>query len=178
MRIFIFFSLFCSLFFSASAQNIIELKNIQTGKTRVLKAGFKLYFKPKSDSSYIKGKVVQIKDTSIVFYCPDFDEDLPLYDIKLDDIREIKKPTTLHSVSRSVGSVLLPVGGYLFINGILALSRDDQFQGKSTYNEDLTKSLTVVGGAFILGGTIPFLIKPKVYDLKKDWSISIKKLNK
>ena len=178
MRIFIFFSVFCSIVLSASAQNVIELKNSQTGKTRVLKAGSKLYFKSANDSSYIKGKVVQIKDTSIVFYCPDFDEDLPLYDIKLEDIREIKKPTTLHSVSRSVASILLPVGGYLFINGILALSRDNQFQGKSTYNEDLTKSLTVMGGAFILGGTIPFLIKPKVYDLKKDWSLSVKKQNK
>lgn len=177
MRIFLFFIFFAFNSYAFS-QNVLELKNSSTGKVRHLKAGAKLYFKSTNDSDFVKGKIVQIKDTSVVIYCPDYNEDLPLTDLRLDELQSIKKPTTLHAISRSIGSVLLPVGGYLFINGILTLSRDNDFQGRATYDEDLTKSLTIMGGAFVVGGTIPFLIKPKVYNLKGEYTIAVKKLSK
>lgn len=164
--------------FTSLAQNVIELKNKQTGKTRILKSGTKLYFKSTSDSSFIKGKIVQIKDTSVVIFCPDYDEEDPLVDLKFNEIVSIKKATKLHSVSRTIGSVMAPAGALLFINGIVTLSRDNEFQGKKTYNEEETKALTILGGGFLVAGAIPYFIKPKVYDLKNVWTISMKHINK
>lgn len=178
MRILIFINLFIFTTYLSSGQNVLQLKNTETGKTRILKPGMKLHFKSTQDASFVKGKIVQIKDTSIVIYCPDYSEEDPLVDLPMTELQSIKKATTLHSISRSIGSVLIPVGTYLFINGILTLSRDNQFQGAKTYDEDLTKALTFTGGGFMIGGVIPFLIKTKVYDFSKEWTVSVIKINK
>lgn len=175
MRILIFFTFFLFSFCSFS-QNVIELKNERTGKTRILKAGTKFLFKTAQDSFYVRGKIVQIKDTSLVIYCQDYNDELPLTDLRPDEITAIKKPTTLHSITRSISTLLLPVGGYFLINGVLVLSRDNEYQGQKTYDEGATKALTVTGGAFVVAGAIPFLIKQKQYNLRKDWKMSVKKL--
>jgi hypothetical protein len=176
MRILIF--LFVFSFIPSFGQNVLELKNSETGKTRILKSGAKLQFKTINDSVFIKGKISQIKDESIVIYCPDFIEEFPLMDVSVNEIKEIKKATAFHSISRTLAKVLLPVGTFFFTSGIITLARDSEFQGQKGYDEDKTKSLTITGGVFMVAGVIPFLFNQKVYDLKKNWTLSIKKMEK
>jgi hypothetical protein len=177
MRILIFICFIFS-FLTSFGQNVLELQNTQSGKTRILKSGTKIQFKTIDDSVFVKGNISQIKDGSIVIYCPDFSEESPLVDLTVNDIKEIKKATTFHSISRSLAKVLLPVGTFFFANGIITLAKDSEYQGVKQYDEDKTKSLTTAGGVLMVAGVIPFLFNQKVYDLKKDWTLSIKKLDK
>jgi hypothetical protein len=172
MKAFIF--LFVSVFFISPSfsQNFLELKNTQTGKTRVLKPGAKLLFKSNRDDDFIKGKIVQIKDTSVVIYCTEYDEELSLMDVNINNFTVIKKPTLFHSIWRTSGSVFTPVGGYLFLNGLFSLIRDND---QKSYTKDQAVAYTATGFALTAIGLAPFFIKPKAYDLKKDWTLSVKK---
>jgi hypothetical protein len=173
MKILLLICLFAAFTNNAFSQNVLLLENSSNGKKRSIKSGAKFYFKTVNDSVFVKGKIIQLKDTSVVIFCPDYEAENSLLDLNLKDITSIKKATTLHAISRSIGSVLLPVGSFLAINGIITLARDSEFQGVKTYDEDEAKSRSVIGGALIIAGTIPFIIKPKVYDLTKGWDLSI-----
>jgi hypothetical protein len=174
MKTFLLISLCVALNSQVFAQNVLLLENSSNGKKREIKSGAKIYFKSTSDSAFVKGKIVQLKDTSVVIFCPDYEAEMSLVDIKLKDITVIKKATTFHSISRSLGSVFLPIGTFLALNGIITLARDSEFQGVKTYDEDAAKTRSVIGGAFIVAGVIPFIIKPKVYDFSKNWKLSVR----
>lgn len=173
MRILILICLIAAFSSSSFSQNVLVLENTSNGKKRSIKSGAKFYFKSINDSVFVKGKIIQLKDTSVVIYCPDYEAEYSLQDLNLKDITFIKKATTFHAISRSIGSVLLPVGSFLAINGIVILARDSEFQGVKTYDEDAAKARALIGGALIVTGAIPFIIKPKIYDLNKNWKLSI-----
>jgi hypothetical protein len=147
---------------------VLELKNEKTGQIKVLKTGSKLHFKTIHDSTYIKAKIVQIKDSVVVFYIPEYEESLPLMDVHIKDIKEITKPTHFHAFTRGAGAVLLPVGSFLLINGLLILTRNDP-----DYKSQSVTS-TLVGLGVTAAGITPFIIKPKHYDFSKDWKIRVK----
>ncbi len=175
MRIIILICLFLAFNSQVLSQNVLQLENSVSGKKRIIKQGSKFHFKSTYDSSYVKGKLAQVKDTSIVIFLPENDGEMSLLDLRLTDITEIKKPTKFHAISRTVGSVLLPVGTFLTINGLITLSRDPKYQGVRTYDRDITAARTAVGGVFIVAGVIPFIVKPKIYNLRKGWTLSVKK---
>ncbi|MBX9851889.1 MAG: hypothetical protein K2X86_09035 [Cytophagaceae bacterium] len=174
MRIVIFLSFY--FFFStlANSQNVLELKDAATGKTKILKQGAKLFFKTKNDTNYIKGKIAQIKDTSIVIYCTEYEDEMALMDIRLSDMKAIKKATAFHGTYRTAGKVFMPVGSVLFLRGILGLLRDDSYKGQSYYNDDLLKAYTYSGLAITAIGVVPYLIKQKEYYFNGGWSLSVK----
>jgi hypothetical protein len=166
------------LFTTSFSQNVLELKNTQSGKTRILKQGANIQFKTVNDSVFLKGKISQIKDGNIVIYCPDLSEELPLLDLPISDIQEIKKAKAFHAFSKTIGKVLVPAGTFLFANGIITLAKDSEFQGQKQYDVEKTTADTVAGGAMIVAGVIPYLFKQKIYDLKKDWTLTVKKMVK
>jgi len=168
MRLILLFIFLSFVSTAIHSQNVLELKNEKTGQIKTLRSGAKVQFKTKHDSTYIKGKIVQIKDSVIVFYIPEFEESLPLMDVYVKDIKEIKKPTHFHAFARGAGAVLLPVGSVLLINGLLTLSRNDP----GYKSQSVTSSLIGFGVAAV--GVTPFLIKPKHYDFSKDWKIRVK----
>lgn len=168
MRFILLFVLLSFVSTAIHSQNVLELKNEKTGQIKTLRSGAKLHFKTKYDSTYIKGKIVQIKDSVIVFYIPEYEESLPLMDVHIKDLKEIKKPTHFHAITRAAGAVLLPVGSFLLINGLLTLSRNDP----DYKSQSVTSSLVGFGIAAV--GITPFLIKPKHYDFSKDWKIKVK----
>jgi hypothetical protein len=175
MRIILFLTFFAG-FSNLFSQNVIELKNKETGKVRILKQGTKLHFKAKGDSLYVKGKISQIKDTSIVIYCPDYEDAMPLVDVSLSNLIAIKKPTGIHGTAKGAGMVLMPGGAILFLGGITGLIRgDDSFHGQSSNDSDLYKAYTFSGLGLFAAGLLPYIIKSKEYDLKNEWTISIKK---
>jgi hypothetical protein len=171
MRIAIF-SLCLFLCSTVFGQKVIELKNKETGKTRILKSGSKLQFKTIHDSTYLKAKIVQIKDSVIVFYIPEFEDGLPLMDVKISDLKEIKKPTRFHAITRGAGAVLLPVGTFLLLNGVLTLTRGDS----GTRSQSV--SSTFIGLGITALGAAPFIFKPLEYNLSKEWAISVKVVTK
>lgn len=118
---------------------------------------------------------MQIKDSVIVIYIYDYDEGTPVADIPVKDLKEIKKATTIHAISRSVASVLLPVGGVFLGSGLTAMLRGDSYKGQTSYDPDKARAYTFTGIGLTTAGIIPFLIKPKVYNFNKEWTVRVKK---
>lgn len=177
MRIITFLTVFIFSILSVHSQNVLELTNTKTGKTRIIKSGSKLLFKTIHDSSYVKGKIMQIKDSVMVIYLLDYEDGTPVADIPIKDLKEIKKATSLHAISRSVASVMLPVGAYFLGSGITALARNDSYKGQSTYDKNQARAYTYTGAGLVIAGAIPFIIKTKVYNFNKDWKVRVKKMS-
>lgn len=173
MRILLF--LFLIIGFSAPtfSQNVLVLKNSKTGKTRILKPKAHLHFKTIHDSSFVKARILQIKDSSIVLYIPEFDDAMPMMDILYTELKEIQKPTGFHAFSRGIAAGLLPIGSFLFLDGALTWPRDSD-----PYYKNQSKKLTFIGLGIAALGTLPYLIKPKYYNLKGEWEISVVKMKK
>lgn len=177
MRLILFLGLLC-LSGLASSQNVLVLSNTVSGKTRLIHSGSKMYFKMGDDSEFIKGKIVQIKDSVIVMLLPDEEDENPIADIRITDITGIKKATKFHAVTRTIASITVPIGSILLISGAIPLLRKDSYQGQTGYDKERAQILTGVGAGLIVTGIIPYLVKQKVYDLKQDWRLSVQKVHK
>jgi hypothetical protein len=147
------------------AQRVLNIKSTSTSKVRVLKNESKIQFTLKGDSSLIKGVIQLISDSSIVMLLPE-DENTMVKEYKLSEFALIKKPTALHSIARIAGAPLLIIGGISFIAGTMSTisPRDGESGGPVT--------MGVGAGALVLG-ILPYLIKPKTYDLTKDCELVV-----
>lgn len=173
MRILIFLFFISLSVQLALSQNVLELRNSKTGKTRILKPKAHLHFKTIHDSSFVKARILQIKDSSIVFYIPEFDDAMPMMDILISDLKEIEKPTGFHAFSRGIAAGLLPIGSFLFLDGALTWPRESD-----PYYKNQSKKLTFIGLGITTLGILPYVVKPKKYNLKEDWKISVVRIKK
>src|SRR4051812_22596937 len=97
--IYIILLLFVSLFNPVSGQNYLKIKNTTTGDTRVIENDKTIFFKINGDSSYNKGVIQQIKDSSIVLFLPNEDEN-SLVEYKIAEFASIRKPGKFHAIMR------------------------------------------------------------------------------
>jgi len=148
----------------ANAQNVLEIKNSKNGKIVKIKNNNKITLLSSSDSVFVTGKIKQIKENSIVLYFPDEEDLIREYDIA--SIKQIKKRTGLHNVTRIAGMGLMPIGGFIFISGL--------FLGLD--NGGVHWGYWLGSGAIIFGlGLIPHLIHPKTYDISQGYQLQIVK---
>jgi hypothetical protein len=163
LRLVIIFSLLITGIQVIKAQNVLTIKNRNTSKVRVVKNESKIQFLIKGDSSFTKGVIQLISDSSLVLLLPE-DENTMVREYKFNEIAMIRKPTTFHSITRVVGAPLLIVGGIAFIAGTMSTisPRDGENGGPAT--------MGVGAGALVLG-ILPYIVKPKTYDLTKDYQL-------
>jgi hypothetical protein len=144
--------LFFGIVFLAQAQNLV-LKDIETGKTRTIKAGQTIHLKTADMENFEKAKIQSFNGQTLVILFPN-EDDGTVMELPLSSITEISKITCLHKTSQAVGAACLVVGAYLmFGSGGLA-------------GEDGSAGPYVAGGAVLfVAGVAPYLIKPKTYVL-------------
>jgi hypothetical protein len=162
-----------------SAQNYLNIKNSKTGKVKVIENDKTIFFKITGDSSFNKGIIQQIKDSSVVIYLPDEDEN-SLVEYRISEFSAIRKLGKFHSITRIVSIPLLMVGGIGLIAGIpstLSSKKTSVGLGGDTIQETNNQGpiLMAVGGGALALGLLPYLIKPKTYDFKKDCILEIRK---
>jgi predicted phage tail protein len=149
---------------SSFAQKQLELKDTTSGKVKVFKIGQQIRYKGLEDTDYEKVKIQNITATTVVFYLPDEDEGSPIREVPLSEIKSIQKATTIHNVSRVIGGFLMVGGAYTMASsGALA----DNSGGSSG-------GYLGLGAGMLVAGVIPYLIKPKVYELGKTHTATIR----
>jgi hypothetical protein len=157
-------------------QNYLNIKNTKTGAERVIENDKTIYFKLNGDSAYNKGVIQQIKDSSVVLYLPN-EEENSLVEYKPAEFASIKKPGKFHSVMRIVSAPIFVVGGIMVMAGTIGtISPRSSGVGNDTNSEKNHEGPVLLGiGAGIFGlGLLPYLIKAKTYDFKKDCILEIK----
>jgi hypothetical protein len=152
--------LFLFIFTTNAQQLLIKTSD---GKVRAIKSGQKMHFKLHDDIDFTKGKIQSFTDSSIVVFMPD-EDDVLLQDIKIKDIKSIKKTSTMHKLAQG-GGALFMVGGAAMI-----------FEAPSIAGEDGSDWLVRgVGVVTLAVGLIPYLIKPKTYVQGENAEFSISK---
>jgi hypothetical protein len=162
-----------------SAQNYLNIKNSKTGKVKVIENDKTIFFKITGDSSFNKGIIQQIKDSSIVIYLPDEDEN-SLVEYRTSEFSAIRKLSKFHSITRIASIPLLMAGGIGLIAGIpstLSSKKTSIGVGGDTIQETNNQGpiLMAVGAGALGLGLLPYLIKPRTYDFKKDCILEIRK---
>ena len=146
---------------TANAQQL--LIKTSNGKVRAIKQGQSMHFKIHDDIDFTKGKIQSFTDSSMVVFMPD-EDDVLLQDIKLKDIKSIKKTSTMHKIAQG-GGALFMIGGAGMI-----------FEAPSIAGEDGSDWLVRGAGLVSLAvGLIPYLIKPTVYVQGANAEFSISK---
>jgi hypothetical protein len=162
IRLFIIFSLLICAQFSI-AQRVLNIKSRNTSKVRTLKNESKIQFQILGDSSFTKGVIQLISDSTLVILLPE-NENTMVKEYKFSEITSISKPSTLHSIARIAGAPLMVIGGISFIAGTMSTisPRDGENGGPVTMG---------IGVGTLVLGILPYLIKPKIYDLTKDYQL-------
>jgi hypothetical protein len=161
----------------ASGQNYLNIKNSRTGEIRMIDNEKTIYYKITGDSSYTKGVIQQIKDSSVVIFLPNEDENA-LMEYKISDFSSIRKPGKFHSIARIISAPFFVVGGITLMAGAIGtISPRSSGLGGDTIEEDRSQGpvLMAVGAGALGLGMLPFLIKAKTYDFKKDCILEIKR---
>ncbi|HXA02379.1 MAG TPA: hypothetical protein VNW99_10350 [Cytophagaceae bacterium] len=159
-----------------SGQNYLNIKNTKTGESRVIENDKTIFFKINGDSAYSKGVIQQIKDSSIVLYLPNEDEN-PLVEYKIAEFASIRKPGKFHSIIRVVSAPVFVVGGIMVMAGTIGTisPRGSGVGGDTNSEKSHEGPVLLAAGAGILGlGLVPYLIKAKTYDFRKDCILEIK----
>lgn len=143
-------------------QNALILKKNKNGSIKHFRIGSKIYYKTSSDSTYIKAKIQEIKDSSIVFYLPEECE-IPFREEKYSDITGIRKITALHSATFIAGSAILMAGAYIIFEA-------NNIADETTIDESpmYYRAAGLVGIGL---GLMPFAVKPKEYLIGAEYSI-------
>ena len=149
---------------SVFGQKQLELKDTATGKVKVFKIGQTIRYKGLEDTDFEKVKIQNITATTIVFYLPDEDESSPVREVPLSEIKSIQKATTIHNISRAIGGLFILGGAYSMASSS-ALA--DNSGGS-------TGAYLGIGAGMVAIGVIPYLIKPKVYELGKTHTATIR----
>jgi hypothetical protein len=146
----------------SNAQTVLKIKSRNTSEIRIIKNESKIQIKVSGDSTFTKGEIQLITDSSLVILMPE-DENTNLKEFKFKDIAGIIKPTKLHAITKILGAPFMIVGGIMFIGGTMStISPRDGSNGPAT--------MGIGAGALVLG-ILPYLIKPKTYDLTKDYTL-------
>ncbi|MFL5729263.1 MAG: hypothetical protein ACJ75J_07225 [Cytophagaceae bacterium] len=160
----------------ASGQNYLNIRNKNTDEVKMIQTKKTFFFKLNGDSSFTKGVIQQIKDSSVVIYLPNEDENA-LVEYQISDFSAIRKPSKFHSISRIVSAPLLVVGGVALMAGTIeTISPKSSGIGGDTVSTKSNEGPILLGiGAGAMGlGLLPYLIKAKTYDFKKDCILEIK----
>ncbi len=148
---------------TVSAQRALKIKSRSGSEERIIKEGSKIRFKLHPDSAFIKGKISQVKEKSVVIYVNE--EERILTEMTFDTIKVIRKSTVFHGITKGASAVLLPVGAFMFISGTLST-----IFPRGTDQSD--NAVLAISGAVITGiGLIPILINPKTYDLTSAYTL-------
>jgi hypothetical protein len=159
-----------------SGQNYLHIKNSTTGVERVIGNNKTIFFKINGDSSFNKGVIQQIKDTTIVLYLPNEDENA-LREYTVAEFAAIRKPGKFHSLVRIVSAPLFVAGGVGLMAGIIGtISPRSSGLGSDTNQEKSHEGpIFMAIGVGALGlGLLPYVIKAKTYDFRKDCILEIK----
>jgi len=161
----VLFTLLAFVFTYASSQNILQIKNLKTGKITKIRNNNKITLLSSVDNLFVTGKIKQIKEKSIVLYFPDDEDLLREYDITV--IQQIKKRTVINKVIRITGMALMPVGGFIFMTGV--------FLGVNGGGSLWGYWLAGGGAIFALGYVTNTFVKPKTFDMNKDYQLEVVK---
>jgi hypothetical protein len=167
--------LFSSLNF-VSGQNYLNIKNTNTGVVKVIENNKIIFFKKNGDSTYSKGVIQQIKDSSVVLYLPNEDE-TSLVEYKIAEFAAIRKPGKFHTIIRIVSAPLFVAGGVMLMAGTIGTisPRGSGVGGDTNSEKSHEGPILLAIGAGALGlGILPYLIKAKTYDFRKDCILEIK----
>lgn len=146
---------------TCSAQSLYLTDTINH-KTREIKAGKTLHLKTADMENFEKAKIQSFNGQSIVVILPN-EDDGTVMEIPLTSIIEISKITCLHKTSQAIGAACMVVGAYILFNSG-GLAGDDGSSGPY-----------IAGGAVLLAaGVVPYLIKPKTYQIGKTHTAIIK----
>jgi hypothetical protein len=159
-----------------SGQNYLNIKNTKTGATRVIENNKIIFFRLNGDSTYNKAVIQQIKDSSIVLYLPNEDEN-SLVEYKIGEIAAIRKPGKFHAAVRVLCAPVFVAGGIMVMAGTIGtISPRGSGVGGDTNQEKSHEGPILLGiGVGTVGlGILPFLIKAKTYDFRKDCILEIK----
>lgn len=149
---------------SSFAQKQLELKDTVSGKVKVFKIGQTIHCKGLEDTDFEKVKIQNITATSIVFYLPNEDESSPIREVPLSEIESIQKATTIHNIFRVVGGLLMVGGAYTMASSGALADSGDMSSG----------AYLGIGAGMVAVGVIPYLIKPKTYELGKTHTARIR----
>lgn len=144
--------LFLTLSFHGFSQDSLLVKDTQTNKIRVFKPGYSFLLITKDVPVYRRVKILEIKDSTILFSFPE-DDTLSEGWEKLSDITEIRKATKLHTFAYGLGAVFMVNGAAFILEGNNIVNNDNAIVGRGI-------------GVISFGlGLTPFLMRAKTYEI-------------
>ncbi|HXA02889.1 MAG TPA: hypothetical protein VNW99_12920 [Cytophagaceae bacterium] len=169
---FIFLLILCSLNF-VFGQNYLNIKNTKTGVSKIIENDKTIFFKINGDSAYNKGVIQQIKDSSIVLYLPDEDES-SLMEYKISEFAAIRKVGRFHSIIRIISAPLFIAGGIELMAGTLGTISPREIDPVTHQKSHQGPVLMVLGTCALGLGILPYLIKARTYEFRKDFVLEVK----
>jgi hypothetical protein len=149
--LFIFFGAFAV--FPAFTQELVITDTLKK-RERIFYPEKSFLFMTTQNPEYTKGKIVAVRDTSIVFFL--VEEEVPLEKtISLKDITVIRKATKTQYFSYMIGGLFLLNGAFLTIEGPTLRNRG-------------------IGVLSFAAGLIPFFFTPKTYELGGRFQLSVR----
>jgi hypothetical protein len=156
-----------------SGQNYLNIKNTKTGVSRTIENDKTIFFKINGDSAYNKGIIQQIKDSSVVLYLPN-EEESSLVEYKISEFAAIRRLGKFHSIMRIVNAPLFIAGGIELMAGIMGTISPREIDPVTHEKSHDGPTLMVLGACALGVGILPYLIKAKTYEFRKDFVLEIK----
>ena len=153
----------------SSKPNRLCLTNATKHKTRYFKEGRRIKFRLKGHKEIIRGKLVAIRDSSIVINDVNY---------KVSEFSMISSRPTGMTVARIAGGTMVLGGAYFIGSGAFLISNiyvthDSNEKMNNVFYFIIGTFAIVGGGVMTTVGVVPMIISMKKYNLEKDWTMKI-----
>lgn len=135
-------------------QDLLVIKDTLGETITTFRPGKRFHFMTQQNQEYQKGRILELTDSSVIFFLPDIE--IPEEkEILIKDIILIEKASSFHYVLYGIGTAFLLNGAYFLVQA-----------PSVTQSGILNRS---IGGVSFAIGLIPFLREPKLYEFGKDY---------